>query len=312
MQRGDQVGAQALADKAKQLSKGTGIADEIEGAISLSKNDLQGSVNAFKRAYEAAPNDVQAVIALVRSYMLAGKKQDALNFIDTILKKNPNHIDAWLLKGQIFASTGEPSKAIQVFKDLIQHYPDNAVGYQQLAMVQQQDNDFAGAEKTLQEGLVASPKDFGLKLTQAGLLESQGKSEEAIKVYEDVIKIRPDSQVAINNLASLLSETRNDQASYKRAFELSEALNDSKIPQFLDTYGWACYKVGKLLEAEEALKEVVKLLPDIPVYQYHLAKVYIAKNDKILAKQALQKAIKAANGRPFKHQQESSELLKTL
>ncbi|HQN65158.1 MAG TPA: tetratricopeptide repeat protein [Methylophilus sp.] len=312
LQRGDQVGAQALADKAKQLNKGARVADEIEGAISLSKNDLQGSINAFKRAYEAAPNDGQAVVALVRSYMLAGKKQDALNFIDAILKKNPNQIDAWLLKGQLYASTGESSKAIQVFTDLIQHHPDNAIGYQQLAMVQQQNKDLQGAEKTLQQGLAVAPKDFGLKLTQAALYESQGKNEDAISEYENVIKIRPDSQVAINNLVSLLSDTRNDQASYKRAYELSEALKDSKIPQFLDTYGWACYKVGKLSEAEDALKEVVKLLPDMPVYQYHLAKVYIAKNDKILAKQALQKAIKAANGRTFKHQQESSELLKTL
>ncbi len=312
LQRGDQVGAQALADKIKQSDKNSPLADEIQGAISLSKNDLQSSIAAFKRAHEAAPNEGQPIVAVVRSYMQAGKKAEALNFIESVLKKNPDHMDAWLLKGQLYAATGEFPKAIQVFSDLIQRHPDNPIGYQQLAMTQQQNKDFPAAENTIQQGLKVTPKDFGLKLILAGLYESQGRNEDAIKVYEDAIKIRPDSQVVMNNLASLLTESRSDQASLKRAYDLAATLQDSKIPQFLDTYGWACYKLGKFAEAESAMKEVVKALPDIPVYQYHLAKIYIAKNDKPLAKQALQKAIKAANGHQFKYQQESSDLLKTL
>lgn len=312
LQRGDQIGAQALADKAKQVDKGGSLADEIQGAISLSKNDLQASINAFKRAHEAAPNEGQPVVAVVRSYMQAGKKTEALSFIDSVLKKNPDHMDAWLLKGQLYAATGEIAKSIQVYSDLIRRLPNNPIGYQQLAMVQQQNKDMLAAEKTIQQGLTVVPKDFGLKLIQAGLYENQGKIEDAIKVYDECIKIRPDSQVAINNLSSMLAENRTDQASLKRAYELAASLKDSKIPQFLDTYGWASYKVGKLSEAEDALKEAIKAMPDSPIYQYHLAKIYIAKNDKVLAKQALQKAIKAANGRSFRYQQESSELLKTL
>ncbi len=312
LQRGDQIGAQALADKAKQVDKDGPLADEIQGAISLSKNDLQASINAFKRAHEAAPNEGQPVVAVVRSYMQAGKKAEALNFIDSVLKKNPDHVDAWLLKGQLLATTGEAEKSIRVFSDFIQRQPNNPIGYQQLAMVQQQNGDMLAAEKTIQQGLTVVPKDFGLKLIQAGLYENQGKVEDAIKVYDECIRIRPDSQVAINNLSSMLAENRTDQASLKRAYELAASLKDSKIPQFLDTYGWASYKVGKLSEAEDALKEAIKAMPDSPVYQYHLAKIYIAKNDKVLAKQALQKAIKATNGRSFRYQQESSELLKTL
>lgn len=312
LQRGDQVGAQALADKIKQSDKNSPLADEIQGVISLSKNDLPSSIAAFKRAHEAAPNDGQPIVAVVRSYMQAGKKAEALSFIESVLKKNPDHMDAWLLKGQLYAATSEFPKAIQVFTDLIQRHPGNPIGYQQLAMVQQQSKDMSAAEKTIQEGLAVAPKDFGLKLIQAGLYENQGRVEDTIKVYEESIKIRPDSQVAINNLASLLAENRTDRASLERAYELATSLKDSKIPQFLDTYGWACYKMGKLAEAEDALKEAIEAMPDSPVYQYHLAKIYIAKNDKILAKHALQKAIKAANGRPFRYQQESSELLKTL
>lgn len=312
LQRGDQIGAQALADKAKLADKSSPVADQIQGAISLSKNDLSASIDAFKRAHQAAPNEGQPVVAVVRSYMQAGKKTEALGFIDSVLKKNPNHMDAWLLKGQLFAATGEMAKSLQVYSDLIRHLPNNPVGYQQLAMAQQLNKDMSAAEQTLQQGLAVAPKDFGLKLIQAGLYENQGKVEDAIKVYEESITIRPDSQVAINNLASMLAENRTDQVSLKRAYELATTLKDSKIPQFLDTYGWACYKVGQFAEAEAALKEVVKTMPDSPIYQYHLAKIYIAKNDKMLAKQALQKAIKAANGRPFRHYEESSELLKTL
>ncbi len=310
--RGDYAGAQALADKAKKLNENNPLADQIQGAISTGQNDLDSALNSFKRAHEAAPNETQPIVAIVRTYMRSGKTKEAIAFIDTVLKDNPNNADAQLIKGQILLGAGNMQGAQQVFSNVILANPKNPAGYQQLALAQQRGNQPAEAEKTIQNGLTAIPKDFGLMLTQAGLYEAANRMEDAIKVYEDLLKERPGVEIVNNNLASLLLDYRSDQASFTRAHTLAKDLKNSTTPQFLDTFGWASYKIGEFGAAEKALKSAVEKSPEIAVFQYHLAKIYIARNDTASAKQALQKSIKLAENQQFPQKDDAIALLKTL
>jgi cellulose synthase operon protein C len=309
---GDFVGAQALADKAKKIGTNSTVADQILGAISLSKNDVEGTISAYKRAYLANPNDSEAMVVIVRTYQQAGKSKEALAFIDSVLKANPNNIEAKIIQGQLNAIMGNNQQASKIFTEIIQAQPNNPVGYLQLAILQQRQNQNLEAENTVNKGLIASPKDFGLKLTQARILEATRRYEEAIKVYENMIKDRPDSDIVANNLASLLTDHRTDKASMDRAYELAKISKDSQIPQFLDTFGWASYKTGNYDEAEKAIKAAITTLPEEVIFHYHLAKVYLAKNDNAQAKQALQSVIKYSKNQQFEHKDEVNQLLKTL
>ena len=149
-------------------------------------------------------------------------------------------------------------------------------------------------------------------LTQASLYEASNRIEDAIKVYESMAKQRSDVEVVNNNLASLLLDTRTDQATIERAYNLVKGAKDSQVPQFLDSYGWASYKVGKFDDAQTALKKAVDKMPDVAVFHYHLAKVYIAKSEPALAKQSLQKAIKLAENQQFPQKDDAIALLKSL
>ena len=312
--RGDYAGAQALADQAKKLNEKNPLADQIQGAISSGKNDFEGALSSFKRAHEVAPNDTQPIVAIVRTYMRSGKTKEALAFIDGVLKDNPSNQEAQLIKGQIYNSSGDTQGAQRIFASMIQQNPKNAVGYQQLALVQQRANQLGEAEKTIQDGLTAVPNDFGLMLSQAGIFEATNRIDESIKVYENLLKQRTDVEIVNNNLASLLLDYRSDQASFTRAHELTKNLKNSTTPQFLDTFGWASYKVGELEAAKKALESAVEKSPETAIFQYHLAKIYIAKNETASAKQAFQKSIKLSENQPFsqKEKDDAIALLKTL
>ena len=126
----------------------------------------------------------------------------------------------------------------------------------------------------------------------------------------------PDSAIVANNLASLLLDNRNDKASYERAYALVSKVKTSELAQFMDTLGWASYKVGKYDEAEAVLIKATEQLPEVQVFHYHLAKVYIAKSNYALAKEELQKTIKfEANARlekDSKLKNEATALLKSM
>ena len=310
--RGDNPGAQAIADQVKKSGDKTLVADEIMGAIAISKNDFEGTISAFKHAHQSNPDQVQPVVAIVRTYMSAGKTQQAIEFTESALKANPNNFEVKVLLGQLYSSVADITKASQVFNEIIKTQPNNPVGYQQLAVAQQRAKQNEAAEKTVDLGLTVAPKDFGLMFTKAGVYESTGRYDNAITVYENMLKIRPDSELVINNLASLLTDYRTDKASYDRAYEASVIFKNSQTPQFLDTFGWASYKAGKLDEATKALKKANELQPETAIYRYHLGKVLFDSQHLSDAKQELQKAVKLSATQPFEQLADAKSILNTL
>ena len=309
--RGDYDGAQKLAEKVNVTNK-VSVSDQILGAISSSENDIDGSLVDYLRAHETDPKDSKPIIAIVNTYMQVGKNAEALAFVDDVLKENPNHAHAKLLQGQIYASNGNDQKASQAFASIIEAQPNNALAYRELALAQQRANKLDAAKKTINQGLLVLPNDVELKIVQANICEAMGHYEDAIKSYEEILKIRPDSPTVANNLANLLLNNRADQASVIRAYDLVKLFKDSHIPQLLDTYGWASYKAGNLYDAEKAFKLAIEKSPKVPIFYFHLAKVYIAKNDKIQAKQALQQSIQQATTQHFDKKLEADLLLNTL
>ena len=314
--RGDYSGAQALADRVKNIGAQSTLMDEVLGAISLNKNDLDGTIKAYKSAHEKSPNAIGPINSIVNAYVQAGKTPEAIAFVETVVKTNPNNVEAKLILGQLYASFGKTQNAIQTFKEVIQSKPNIIITYQRLAITQVSDNLKADAEKTINQGLKIAPNDFGLRITQASIFEATGQFDYAIKVYEILISDRPDSDIVANNLASLLLDNRTDKTSFARAYQLISKAKSSQFPQFKDTLGWASYKTGKYDEAEAALIAAIEQLPEVAVFHYHLAKVYIAKKDKISAKQELEKAIKYATNARFEQEFElkgdATQLLKSL
>lgn len=314
--KNDYAGAQELAEKVKNSNIQSTLNDEILGAISSSKNDLEGTITAYKRAHLKFPNDITPINAIVNAYVKAGKISEALAFIQTTVKANPNNAETKLILGQLLVSSGMTHDAINRFNEAIQLNPKLLASYQRLALAQVSVKQNSEAEKSINQGLKVAPNDFGLNITQASIYEATGQFEKAIKVYEKLIKDRPDSAIVANNLASLLLDNRSDKASYNRAYELVAKIKTSELAQFMDTLGWASYKVGKYNEAEAALVKAIEQLPEVQVFHYHLAKVYIAKNEIALAKEELQKTIKfEANARfekESKFKDEATQLLKSL
>ena len=296
--RGDYVGAQAIADQLKASSSSAQISEQISGAVQYGQKNYAEGIAAFKRAYEAAPNDKATLVDLIAAYMIAGKTEEAKTLLKAKVEAEPTNYEAGLLLAQVYQRSGAKAEAVSTYKSLLVKFPKAATLSRELSILHMQAGQLPEAQSVVSAGLVENPEDFGLNMVQAGIYESSKKFEEAIKTYEAILKKRPDAEVVNNNLASLLSDTKTDKASYERAYALAKNLKDADSPYFKDTYGWAAYKVGKYDEALSALKEVVTTLGDIPIFQYHLGMVELAKGDKTSAKSSLQKAIQLAKGQP--------------
>src|SRR5262249_33309905 len=137
---------------------------------------------------------------------------------------------------------GNQDQALQSFKLAIEKQPKNVAGYQALANLYISERKFDEALAVMKSGLQLQPDSITLHLGIAEVLERTNQVEAAMKEYELILSKQPRLLVAANNLASLLSEYRDDRESLERAHALAAGLQESKIPQFKDTLGWISYR----------------------------------------------------------------------
>jgi predicted Zn-dependent protease len=312
LRSGDVAGAQTVADQLAGRRDTDPVASQILGAVQLARHDYTGGIDSFKRAYALAPNDLQALSAVARSYMAAGKTAEALAFVQAAADAAPRQQGVRVMLAQLQAQTGNPAAAAQTLQAAIAIDPAKAMPYQALATLRAATRDTAGALAAADQGLKVAPRDFSLRLTRAGVLEAAGRSEEAIAAYETMLAEQPNAVIVANNLASLLADHRKDQASLRRAYDIAQRFRGSDIPHLKDTLGWTMHLVGKHAEAAELLKSARQQAPELAIVQYHYGMNQLVLNNPRNAREALARAVELAKAAPFPQQDDARKALESL
>ncbi len=148
------------------------------------------------------------------------------------------------------------------------------------------------AELVLMDGLALKPDSTAIAVNLASIFELQHKFEKAISLYEELLQSTPDLIVAKNNLASILTDHREDLESFVRARQMALEFRDSGVPQFRDTYAWASVRARtNFEEAVGILEEIVEENANVGVYRYHLGEALMKIGDVDNARIQLMKAI---------------------
>lgn len=131
------------------------------------------------------------------------------------------------------------------------------------------------------------------RLTLATAQQMSGDFTGAETTLRDILKESPGNPIALNNLGYFLLE-RNER--FDEALKLiQEAVNvDPTNPSYLDSLGWAYFKLNKLPEAEKHLKEAARFDSMSSTIQEHLGDIYQKQGRGDLARGHWQKALELA------------------
>ncbi|MCO8120613.1 tetratricopeptide repeat protein [Stieleria sp. TO1_6] len=123
----------------------------------------------------------------------------------------------------------------------------------------------------------------------ARLLETRGDYEQAIEIYQRIVKNDGNDLAAANNLASLLALTGKDPA---RGIEICNKLIDAHGPQMflLDTRGVCKLKLGDPTAAFADFDQAYKMQPH-PITLFHLAWAAKEQGNQAVADEMFQSAI---------------------
>ncbi len=214
-----------------------------------------------------------------------------------------------------------------------------------LAQFYERSGDRENARKWMAAALTAAPKDANTRLAAAQWAFGAGQLDEARKhaivasqidpkllratvllgliamferdyesaelFFQSVLKQWPDDFNTSNNLAIVLIEQK-DESKQRRALEYAEA-NVQKFPKSAhaaSTYGLALYRLGRLDDAETALRAAAPIMNSDIDTAYVIASMSVDRGRKAEARQMLENALKST--RPAIFRQKAEELLGQL
>jgi tetratricopeptide (TPR) repeat protein len=251
---------------------------------------VEESVAEFERAVELAPEEIEPITQLVRTWMLLDQPDLALARINEILAGDEDNLFARNLLGEIYLFKKELDPAIEAFEKAIRIRPDWQLPYRNLANSYLLKNENDRAVEAYRRGIDAIGFSPLLVTDLARFFEATGDVDRAIELYEEVLVQDADNSLAANNLAMLLIDYRGDDQSLKRAEVLVENLKNVNNPAYLDTIGWLYYKQGEVDAAIPLLEQAVAASPDNVGFNYHLGMAHAKAGNTAAARDALTKA----------------------
>lgn len=288
--------AETEARRMAALGNQAGVGDFSLGRVLAQKQDYNAAAAAFRKSVNARQDDPLPLEGLVRSLMAAGNQDEAIKVLNQQLDANQNELFAKFLLGGIYGTRGDQANAAKYLEDVLKERPDSVETWAALAGLYPKDRD--ARIKVYERGIKAVPASPELTMLLATEYEQASRFEDAIVLYEALLKVKPDYLLGANNLAALLLDQRTDKASHARALELAKPLLNMDNPAMLDTLGWAHYRAGEFNEAVSVLERVVAKAGQFPIFRYHLGMAYLAAGNPVGAKQQLTEAVKGASEYP--------------
>lgn len=193
----------------------TKTTDEAELAFQQAElfatSDRDAAIEAYNKAIKLRPKYVDAYIGLARIYSETGNFEKAENAIRDVRKARPGYAEASAIEGRLLTTAGNAPKAITTFKRAIAEgkgfqpeaytglgllYKEKAEGFGGGGDYEQESANYVEAAKYFAvavKQLSGSPDGLVVYQLLGLVYEQQKKYKEAIAVYEEFLRLFPDT-----------------------------------------------------------------------------------------------------------------------
>jgi len=285
-------GAEQAATALRAVNDADGDVNRILGAVYTGLKDYAGAIDVLTKAHQRDALAGRPLATLIQAFVDAGRGADAEAFLKDTIERNPNQYDARILLAQLERASGRGPETIGTLKAAIKLDPLRPEGYEALYGVLTLDGRRLDAGAVIEQAVTVLPDNAGLQVLMADHQIAMEQPDAAIAIYETILARRPSDLIVANNLASLLLE-RDDAPSIARAAAAAEALKGADNAYFLDTYGWALYRSGRLAEGVAALQRAVEKAPGLVDARYHLGVALLGTGEAARGRAELQAVIDA-------------------
>ncbi len=239
----------------------------------------------------------------------AGKYDRATDLCRERLQAENNDPAAYNLLGEIYTTQKKFSRAETNFRKSAGLAPDWQVPAGNLATLFLLQGKKDQAVRGYEDIIKADPENTTAYGMLGTIYLKSGETEKARGIYEKAVEKIPDDFNFNNNLAFVLSEYYQDNADHSLALRYAERAHRI-APQNstgLDTLGWAHYRLKNFDQARTYLDQALESDPERPEYNYHLGMTLYSSGEPAAAREKLQTAVNSK--RNFTGKDEAQKIL---
>jgi tetratricopeptide (TPR) repeat protein len=266
-----------------------GIGDALAG-----EGGLDMGIIFLQFALYVKPDFPLAYAALAEAYAGAKKYDLEMQAFDEIKQDSPLWLNVQIQKAFALNSLDRVDDAKALLEDLIAKTPKDVRPYDALGNILRSHERYGEAKDYYSRAidLIGKPtKD------NWALFYSRGVSNERLKDwpaaesdFKEALSLSPDETLVLNYLGySWIDQGRN----LKQAMDYIRKAVKLKPDDgyYVDSLGWAYFRLGNLQAAVETLERAVELKPDDPIINDHLGDAYWRVGRKLEAKYQWQQAL---------------------
>ena len=260
------------------------------GFAQLQLGQYDEAATTFTKAKEASEGDDTFDMYLAQAYVSARRFDDALRALEPLSVKNPRDVRVAQLQARALAGAGRRGDAIATLRAVIAADGDQPSAYLSLADLLAEDGRADEAHAVLDEASSRFPENVSVPFQRGALYErvkEYGRAEEAFRA---VIAREPRHAQALNYLGYMLAE-RGERLEEAVALIDRALAIDPGNGSYLDSLGWAYYKLRRHEDARQRLAEAAAQLPFNSVVQDHLGDALAALGRHAEAIAAWQRAL---------------------
>lgn len=269
--------------------------------------DTLAARKSLKTTLQLDAGYTRARLALGKLEMQTGKSEEAMKIAQDLQKSKGNEAGGYLLEGDILMSSKKPAQAAQAYQKAFDRSPgSNAV--LKLYYAKKSMGNVEDAFHTLEKWLEQNPQDGAVRQVLASAHQSNGNIDRAIAEYEKVLELRPNSSVALNNLAWLYFQEKNEKKRALGYAKRAHKLSPDNVA-ILDTYGWLLLETGSLQQGFGMLYKAASNSDNESIH-YHLAVAHSRIGERDNAIEELKRLV--ASEKTFPEKDEAKVLLQKL
>jgi tetratricopeptide (TPR) repeat protein len=298
--RGDLASAESKYRKLIRIAPGMANAYHNLGLVYLAEHKYKESAEVLEKAAKLEPKEPATWFLEGLAYYELYESRKAVAALQTALRLRPSDENAQLYLGKAQIQMRDYRGAAATLEKLSRSRPDDAsvlynlgIAHMKLmlgdvdrltavapqsyllSLLLAQDAETRGDEdaaaRFYQEALRVNSSAAGVHYALGSIYANSGKNEEAVREFQDELKINPNDSLALWKLGEVTLRLDARQASEY----LQDALKlDPDLPQARLAYGRALVRLGQLNQAVEQFQQVERLAPEEDSVHYHLANAY--------------------------------------
>ncbi len=238
--------------------------------------DFQRTKETLERAIVLDPEHFSARLTLARLHYLERNREALDDQLAILNKLSPDHPDVLRLKAEVAQDQDDRVKAAELLDQVFERFPTTG---SMLASARQKwsAGDRDDALLFQEQWLMKNPEDLISTLALANAYSREGRIDDAIARYEQVLQKDDKNVFALNELAWFLRDKEPERAlAYaKRATEI-----EPESPAVLDTLAIVLLKNGDIERAKRTIERVLVKDPKNPVFRYHSAVIDSAMGNR--------------------------------